>query len=358
MAAIRHAERAQPADYIRLERSHRQLLHDQDDGKEMRERGRTSHQNEERGAARKEEHEGPVINTHRALYGTPAAQQDASSGSRRTIHVCVDDFGLHAGINQAALNLARQNRISAISCLVDGPAWPAGWNALKGADATHIEVGLHLNFTEDLGHNRIVHRLPNLILLAYARGLSRPALKREILRQFERFELTTGQMPDFVDGHQHVHQLPLIRDTLLEVLNKRYGSRKPWLRATRPPEHRSNLRLPLSAKFKAELVGYLGASALSRLAKKHGYSQNQHLLGVYGFDMSERRYLHNLRIWFMSAADGDLLMCHPSLTGPWDDPLLGARYREYRVLSGDTFSALTTWAGIEVGTLPPRKAEL
>ena len=50
---------------------------------------------------------------------------------RRTICVCVDDYGLHAGINQAALNLVRENRISAVSCLVDGPAWPSGWNALK-----------------------------------------------------------------------------------------------------------------------------------------------------------------------------------------------------------------------------------
>jgi predicted glycoside hydrolase/deacetylase ChbG (UPF0249 family) len=300
----------------------------------------------------KEKHAGPVNSNHRALSGTPAAQQDASSRSKRTICVCADDYGLHAGINQAALELARKNRISALSCLVDGPAWPAGWKALKAADATHVEIGLHLNFTEDLGHNRIVHPLPNLILLAYAHGLNRAALKREILRQLDRFEATTGRMPDFVDGHQHVHQLPVIRKALIEVLNERYRSRKPWLRATRAPEHWPNIRLPFSVKFKSSLIGSLGASALSHLARKHGYSQNRHLLGVYGFDMSERRYLHNLRAWLKTATNGDVLMCHPSLTGPWNDPLLGARYHEYRVLSGDAFSALTEWAHIEIGALP------
>jgi predicted glycoside hydrolase/deacetylase ChbG (UPF0249 family) len=270
----------------------------------------------------------------------------------------VDDYGLHAGINQAALNLARLNRISAISCLVDGPAWPAGWKTLQAADATHVEVGLHLNFTEDFGQNRIVHPLPKLIFLTYARALDRAELGRDIQRQLECFESATGRMPDFVDGHQHVHQLPVIRDTLLGVLNERYRSRRPWLRATYPPKHWPNIRLPLSVKFKSRLIGFLGASALSRLARKHGYGQNHHLLGVYGFDVSERRYLHNLRAWLKTATNGDVLMCHPSLTGPWDDPLLGARYHEYRVLAGDAFSALTAWAGIEIGTLPRRNSEL
>jgi predicted glycoside hydrolase/deacetylase ChbG (UPF0249 family) len=282
-----------------------------------------------------------------------SSRQEASSLSRRTICVCVDDYGLHAGINQAALELARKNRISALSCLVDGPAWGAGSDALK-ADAANVEVGLHLNFTEDFGQNIVCRPLPKLIVLAYARRLDPDAVKQDILRQFESFESAMDRPPDFVDGHQHVHQLPIIREALLEVLNERHGSRKPWLRATHAPEHWTNIRLPFLTKFKSSLIGSLGASALSQLARKYGYSQNRHLLGVYGFDMSERRYLHNLRAWFKGAADGDVLMCHPSLTGSWDDPLLVARCREYRVLSGDAYSALTEWAGIEIGTLPLR----
>ncbi|HYP69013.1 MAG TPA: ChbG/HpnK family deacetylase [Thiobacillaceae bacterium] len=323
----------------------------------MRQRSRTSHQNKEDGAATEKEHDEPARNEHRALYEMPRIRLQTSDRAKRTICVCVDDYGLHAGINQAALNLARENRISAVSCLVDGPAWSSGWKALK-ANAGKVEVGLHLNFTEDLGHNRILHNLPKLILLTYVHGLSRAVLMQDIRRQLERFEATTGRMPDFVDGHQHVHQLPVIRNALLEVLNDRYGSRKPWLRATHAPEHWPNIRLPFSVKFKSSLIGSLGATALSRLARKHGYSQNRHLLGVYGFDMSERRYLHNLRAWLKNAEHGDVLMCHPSLTGPWSDPLLGARCHEYRVLSGDAFPALAAWAGIEIGTLPTGTAAL
>jgi chitin disaccharide deacetylase len=358
VAPIRHAEGAQPADHVRLERRHRQRLHNENDREEMRESSRTPNQDEENGAATEEEHAKPkpAKNNHRALYGMTSSGQEASSLSRRSICICADDYGLHAGINRAALELAQKKRISAISCLVDGPAWAAGWEALNAADATQVEVGLHLNFTEDLGHNRILYPLPKLIFLAYAHGLNRATLKLDILRQLELFESTTGRMPDFVDGHQHVHQLPVIREALIEVMNERYRSRKPWLRATHAPEHLPNIRLPFSVKFKARLIGSFGASALSRLARKHGYRQNQHLLGVYGFDLSEKRYLHNLRAWLKSAKEGDVLMCHPSLTGPWDDPILAARYHEYRVLSGDAFSALTDWAGIEIGALPVRNS--
>jgi chitin disaccharide deacetylase len=36
--------------------------------------------------------------------------------------ICVDDYGLHAGVNVAAIALAGAGRVSAISAMVGGPA--------------------------------------------------------------------------------------------------------------------------------------------------------------------------------------------------------------------------------------------
>jgi predicted glycoside hydrolase/deacetylase ChbG (UPF0249 family) len=270
--------------------------------------------------------------------------------TERRICVCVDDFGLHDGINQAALELAARKRIAAVSCLVDGQAWPRGWDALRRS-AVSIEVGLHLNFTEDLGQPGPVHSLATLLSLTCIRGLSKPEIKQQIQRQCERFESTTGRMPDFVDGHQHVHQLPLIREALIEVLDARYGTAKPWLRATRPPRPGWASSAPLAVKFKSRLIGLLGATALAHLAARHGYRQNRHLLGVYGFDQPEQGYLDNMRRWLRDARDGDVLMCHPSLNGPWSDPMLVARCTEYRVLSGDAFGLLAAREQIKISAL-------
>lgn len=293
-----------------------------------------------------EKHAGPDEGIHQPLYGMTATRQ--AQLARRRVCVCVDDYGLHEGINLAALDLARLGRISAVSCLVDGPAWLAGAKALKQNEA-RLETGLHLNFTEDFGQNLVVQPLPRLILLAYAHRLDRAALKQDIRRQLDHFESAMARMPDFIDGHQHVHQLPVIRNVLLDVLNERYQSDKPWLRATHPPRAWTKLALPPSVKLKSWFIGRLGASALGRLAKQSSYWQNNHLLGVYGFDVSEKRYLHNLKVWFEDATDGDVLMCHPSLPGARDDPLLSARNREYKVLSSDAFLALTKWAKIKTG---------
>jgi predicted glycoside hydrolase/deacetylase ChbG (UPF0249 family) len=268
----------------------------------------------------------------------------------RHITVCVDDFGMHEGINQAALDLARRGRISAISCMVDGPAWHAGSNALKG-NAIAVEIGLHLNFTENFGQSHASVPLPKLILLAYARLLDRAAIKRDIERQFELFESTVGRMPDFIDGHQHVHQLPVIRAALIDVLDKRYASRKPWLRASCPPGRFAGTALSREAKFKSRLIRWLGASAWCRLARQHGYKQNRHLLGVYGFDAPEGHYSDLLEAWFDSADAGDMLMCHPSVPGPWSDPLLEARSQEYSVLASRGYSDLLGRSGITLAPL-------
>jgi predicted glycoside hydrolase/deacetylase ChbG (UPF0249 family) len=255
---------------------------------------------------------------------------------------------MHDGINQAALDLARRGNVSAISCLVDGPVWHSGSNALKES-AVDVEAGLHLNFTENFGHSLVSIPLPKLILLAYARVLDRAALKRDIERQLELFEATLGRMPDFIDGHQHVHQLPVIGEALIDVLDQRYSTRKPWLRASNPPKQFAGSGLTNSVKFKARLVGWLGASAFSRLARQHGYSQNRHLLGVYGFDASDGLYLSFMRAWLHSAVGGEVLMCHPSVAGPWNDSLMEARHQEYQALASRDFSELVNRAGFKIG---------
>jgi predicted glycoside hydrolase/deacetylase ChbG (UPF0249 family) len=193
--------------------------------------------------------------------------------------------------------------------------------------------------------------LPRLILTAYAQRLDRHAVKQDILRQLAEFERALGRLPDFIDGHQHVHQLPVIREVLFEVLVERDLPRKTWLRATFPPDCRLNAAVKWSARFKARQIGWLGASALSHLVRQHGYRQNHHLLGVYGFDLTERHYLDNLRAWLACSENGDLLMCHPAVPGRWRDPLLSSRNREYAAFASREFLELISHDGLVIGAL-------
>lgn len=261
----------------------------------------------------------------------------------RSIAVCVDDFGLHAGVNEAVLGLARRGRISATSCMVGGVAWRPWTAALRALDPATIDVGLHLDLTQHPLDARLRHALPAWLLRSYA-GLAPPAgLRAEIEAQLDAFEAGLGRPPAHVDGHQHVHQLPGVRAVLLDVLAARYPGQRPWLRNTRPA--------PGERVAKARLIEQLGSAGLARLAARKGFGQNGHLLGVYDFQGNGAAYLALLGGWLRQAAAGDLLMCHPASKSPMTDRIGLARRTEYLVLSGPACGELLARAGVRIAPL-------
>lgn len=117
--------------------------------------------------------------------------------------VCVDDFGLHAGINAVALRLAARGRVHAVACQVGGPAWPAG--AVVGRRGR----GSALDLTE-CPLTLPARPLKGVILASLLHRLDDAALAREVAAQLDRFEADLGPAPDFIDGHQ----LPQVRGAL------------------------------------------------------------------------------------------------------------------------------------------------
>jgi predicted glycoside hydrolase/deacetylase ChbG (UPF0249 family) len=306
--------------------------------------------------------------------------------------VCVDDFGLHEGVNQAVFDLLALRRISAVSCLVDGPAWASGAAGLRAAvsapqarqgdpmdaaDTGHDEpladVGLHLNFTEALDADSAVHasaqqvpRLPvrpigALIKACYLRQLDEPALVREIERQWDLFEAVWGRAPDFIDGHQHAHQLPQIRDALLQVLRRRCPatdiSLRPWVRQCRSPGWRGLLAgVSLGDTLKAGVIGALGAASLGAQVAALGLPRSQRLLGVYPFDANAQGYVARWRAWLqLLRPQGDLLMCHPAApqaqAPAWPDVIGPSRHMEHAVLCSEAFGQLLRDAGVRIARL-------
>jgi chitin disaccharide deacetylase len=264
--------------------------------------------------------------------------------TRRQIAVCIDDYGLHAGVNEAALALAAQGRVSVVSCMVGAPAWRSGAPALRELPANRVDIGLHLDFTEHPFSPSLRHGLPALIALSNARLLDPQRIAAEIRAQLDEFETAAGQAPDHVDGHQHVHQFPVIREALIEILQQRYPGKRPWLRRTRHPATGPR-------GFKPWLIDRLGGEALSRLAQSNGFRQNQHLLGVYDFQGSADRYLALLDEWTTAATQGDVLMCHASAPVTAPDAILPARRTEYAVLGGKAFADLLSRANVEIAPL-------
>ena len=227
-------------------------------------------------------------------------------------------------INAGIIELARKGCLTATSCMSRGKAFRQAAPLLAELP---IEKGLHLNLTESLDGNAFFQPLPRLILSCYARQIDPGVIKSEIEYQLDAFESAFERAPHYVDGHQHVHQLPIVRDCLIEILLRRYGEQLPWLRSTLRPKQ------PVRPQTKAALIEFLGARALQTSANRHGFKTNHRFLGIYGFKGGEPGYFKLLDAWIRAAAPNDLIMCHPALGPDSADSLNRQRRAEYAILS-------------------------
>lgn len=254
----------------------------------------------------------------------------------KAISICADDYGVDPAVDRAIVDLAGRGRLSATSILVDARIEPDSIAALQPLD---IDVGLHLNFTEVLGDlpTGAVMPLGQLILRSHARWLSRQWVRSNIERQLGRFESLFGRSPDYVDGHLHIHQLPIIRDELLAALSARELPPGFWVRDTRA----GNLSGSTWAeRFKSSVVGNLGMRALAKRARDRKIHTNHGFFGVYDFTKPHRPFVQMMADWLRLSAAGALVMTHPSCQALPNDPIGQARVQEYEVLGSDEFGAL------------------
>ncbi len=267
--------------------------------------------------------------------------------STRRICICADDFGMTDGVNAAVLELIGRKRISATSCMVRRAAWARGAPWLRSVDASQVDVGLHLDFTWSPQGGSADRSLSVLIAKSYLGLLTAAAVRQEIKEQLTRFEDALQRAPAHVDGHQHVHQLPVIRHALLEELAARYGSASPalpWLRSTRPGGG-----VP-DGGVKPQLIYALGGTALQAEAHKYRIPMSRRLLGVYAFNAQAGSYRQQLQQWLYACEDGDVLMCHPSSVEEAGVPHASARQMEYAVLRGCVFPVLSPRGPVQLVT--------
>ena len=262
----------------------------------------------------------------------------------RHIIVCGDDFGMNPSIDAGMFQLAQLGRLNAISCLTQGPTFARNGKSLRDMN---VDVGLHLNLTESFDHQDqlTVLPLPTLITRAYTSQLNGSLIDAHIARQLDAFERVMGCAPDYVDGHQHVHQLPGVLPRLLDALTERYGDHRPWLRYTAPGMQTG---IPLNESAKAHVIGALGSGAVARAALHDGWRTNRRLLGVYGLQGGARHYAKLLHQWLSNARDGDLLMCHPAVAGT-GDKLACQRAAEFDVLARTDLSDWMHQNGVQLG---------
>lgn len=245
----------------------------------------------------------------------------------KTITLCADDYGLNKSISEGILELITKKRISATSCLVTSQHFNEYAQLLKPY-LNEIDLGLHFNLTEGSRFSC----LNSLILKTKLHLLVPEEIKGEFCHQLDQFIRAFGEPPDFIDGHQHIHQFPIIDDAILKVYSERL-SNKPYVRYVHHHQHAKNFLSSLKTFFINFACDREFKNKLHKLIIPH----NKTFAGIYNFFDSKNYHLIFPQ-FLQTIENGSLIMCHPAHENTNSkDPIAKARYDEFQYFTSNQF---------------------
>ena len=280
-------------------------------------------------------------------------------GTRRHIWLCADDYGMSPAVNVAIRDLVVRGRINATSVMVIAPNFyrseAVPLNILNARE-TRVAIGLHLTLTapyQPLSRNfqpvrdGIFLSQQEIARHSFLHRLQREVMEIEISSQLQEFIAAFGRLPDFIDGHQHVHLFPQIREALLSVVKD--VAPNVWVRQCGRigPLHK---RL---ADGKAIALDVL-SSGFRRLANRYGVRVNPAFAGTYGF-AKDADYIQIFPRFLRGLPDGSVVMCHPGFVDAELqrlDPLTTLREREYLFLIDNSFPGVLDAHGVTLLPCP------
>ncbi len=168
---------------------------------------------------------------------------DANGPPAPWLVVVADDGGIDVARNCGILHAWKHGLVRCTSVIATGEGFDHLAEAVRRErkDGAPLPVGLHLNLTEGTAMTgprpgltdaagRFLEGKHDLWRRALAGGIDADVVQREAEAQLARLE-DAGLVPGHVDGHQHVHLLPGVREGLAAALRSFPSVR--WVRAPR-----------------------------------------------------------------------------------------------------------------------------
>lgn len=275
------------------------------------------------------------------------------AGTRR-IWLCADDYGISPAVNGAIRELIARQRLNATSVMVAAPHLgddEAGELDLLNSGERRAALGLHVTLTAPFKpmsagfaplREGAFLPLGEMMRAAVARRLQPELLVIEIATQLTAFLDTFGRPPDFLDGHQHVHLFPQVRDAFLKVVAE--AAPYAWVRQC----GRANSLRRLHDR-KALVLDVLSL-AFRRRADRQGIATNPAFAGSYAFT-AKADFGRIFPRFLAGLPDGGLIMCHPGFVDAELkrlDSLTDLREREFAYFNSDEFPHLLARHRVEL----------
>lgn len=266
--------------------------------------------------------------------------------------LCADDYGLAPGLGVAIREMIDADRLTATSCMTGSPYWTTEAALLRPL-ADKADLGLHITLTDHMPVCSLPRLAPSgrfpsagqLFKLAISHQLKLGEITAEIESQLEAFISEMGQLPDFLDGHHHVHQLPIVREAVLDIWRRRLSDNGVWVRSCCEP-----FQAVIKRRIAVPKALFLGLSGvpLKRALRAEGIPHNANFLGIYDLNQ-ESSFGFIFKCFMEEMKTNALFMCHPGLV---DAPLRAAdsltdqREKEFRYFMSDDFLRVLDTKGL------------
>jgi len=235
-------------------------------------------------------------------------------------------------------------------------------HSLQKYECGPVDIGLYLTLTDSLplseeARKAFSEQFPNpreLFSLCRNGRLPNRVIEAELDAQYRKLEAGIGRPPDFIDGHHHVHQFPMVNRIVCDfAAEKRRAGQPIYLRATRDSSF-AILRRRVSI-LKSLFLSSLG-NQLSRLAHLKGVPVTASFSGARNVQENngfETEFPKMLRYH----SPFGLIMCHPGRVDPLlidRDPMTYARCDELDYISSSQFDSDLISAGVRLSRFESR----
>jgi len=234
---------------------------------------------------------------------------NTTSSIQSSILRIADDFGVDDQHDMVMLRLLNKKKIDGVSVFSELISQPQ-INELMIARSEHdIQIGLHFNLT----HGALLPGVSKLLLRSMLLRIDKSLISKEINSQLNTFKKKFGFMPDFVDGHQHVHAFPVINKVVAQALVsiKFQG----WVRNIG-----SGSFIGWSEALKSALKGsyfkkFIILEVLGLFHRRHlnffGITFNQFFFGLMPLDSPIKLPIALLNLYEIKFHQSTVIMCHP-----------------------------------------------
>ena len=190
-----------------------------------------------------------------------------------------------------------------------------------------IRIGLHLEFGAAEG---FIQKIKHLFFHLNGINDARESYYLEIASQYDKFVKLLSFIPDHIDGHRHLHQLPIISEALVLFLRNRNCLPLLVRNSSIPISCLVSINHPTFV-VKGIILTLMGNYFKLKL-RRYNINTNNYLLGGYPFSSSinlssvYKKYLKKMN------REDDVFFVHPSVNDKSQHvqkSIASRRYQEY-----------------------------